>query len=167
MLKKLLVALCLLSAAQLPAKGIECGKDGASVVRDNVTWQPIKYTDKWRDLRAELPGNPKKESTTSGMFILSKHDKAEYKVEIYTNEIPQDPKIILAMVNAQKGVKGKILKKYPQKKCSFVIAFERKEKGKVLTVGRIYITKNAAYNFLIQGDLSLAEQVFDSVVIKK
>lgn len=168
MLKKLLIAFCLLTVAQLPAA---IGKDGKAFVKDEITWQPIKFTSKERDIRAQFPGKVTAkdgEKKGKGAFIESKLGKTLYKMDIYQEEIPQEPVVALAIVHAEPNVEGKVLKKHPHKKCTYVIAYERKVKGKVDGVGRVYVTKNAAYNISVQGDdLSLADQIFDSVKIKK
>jgi|GEM_PF-4683043 len=168
MLKKLLIAFCLLTVTQLPAA---IGKDGKAVVKDNVTWQPVKFTSKDRDIRAQFPGKVTAKDAAKkgkGTFIESELGKTQYKMDIYKEEIPQEPVVALAIVHAEPNVKGWVLKNHPHKKCTYVIAYERKVKGKVNGVGRVYVTKNAAYNVSVLGDdLSLADQVFDSIKIKK
>lgn len=166
MLKKLFLVLCLCATLSLSA---DMGADGAPINKGNVTWQPVKYVDPDRDMRAQLPGKVTKNESAAELSIESSHGEGLYKINIYNIMIPKDPKIILAMVNAQPGVTGKIAgkKELLPKNCVHLITFEKADKGKVVAMGRVYVTKNAAYNFIIQGDLSLADKIFETVDIRK
>lgn len=164
MFKKLFLSLCLCATLSLSA---DMGNDGAAVTKENISWQPVKYVDPDRDMRAQLPGKTKKTESSLELSIESACGDALYKIDIYNSFIPKDPKIILAMVNAKPGVTGKIVKQGLPKNCSHLIAFEKADKGKIVAVGRVYVTKNAAYNFIVQGNLSLADKVFETVEIRQ
>lgn len=167
MLKKLLLALCLCATVQLSAMNMSLGCSGDPIERDGVSWQPVRYEDRdtGRAFYAQMPGSPHAAfSSDNGYGLESTHEKAFYKVQIL-GKITS--KAIMNNLNSFEGVKAWSLKKYPQKNCKAVVAWELKEEGTTLNKGRVYVTDLGAYNVFVQGDHTLTDQFFDSVNVVK
>ena len=164
MFKNFLCALFLLTAAQLPA--LEVGRDGESFEKDGITWHNVKYIDKGHNLHAALPGNPTFTASSTGNLISSECEGAKYEVQVYTMGVPNTPAALIAYAQLTPGTKAWEVRKPKNSKCSFMIGYERKEKGKKIAAGQVFVTKSGAYNFLVVGDLTHLAEVIKSVKIK-
>lgn len=163
MFKKLLFVFCLLTAAQLPA--LQMGRYGKPFEKSGITWQPVRYIDNGDRVYAALPGSPASTISETGMTIHSEYEGTKYEVQIYTIGVPKTPKALIAYAQTTPGTKAWEVKT-TQRKCSYTIAYERKEKGKIIAAGRVFVTPKGAYNFIAIGKTDRLNDVLKSVKIK-